>query len=384
MKTVITYIPSISSLELDKMTFLLPYYLNKEFNTKSYVYTNLCNDHIGKFYRNVEVVCDNNLEEYVYKNKVSCDLFIVFGHGKYKNKLAKLLKTINPKCKYVIFTDASKPKFRFLSFLKSLILINLRMKRRKELIEFGNETYNLADKFVAFTDYEFHKLEENGFLGRDISEKLIIMINGYDSETFIKRISNLDFDKKENLILYTGRIGVYPKNHNMFFKIAKDNYILNGWKIVMVGPYSDGFIEKFKKNCKKYDAIRENLILTGPAKSKDELYGFYEKSKAFLLTSKSETLCFSLIEAALFRNYLITTEVGIAAYVSKNYEYCSTFSFKNINSLRKIIYDLTHGCIDINEKTKSCQDFTIQNLDYKSLIRNSFFKEYLEEKENDI
>lgn len=135
-----------------------------------------------------------------------------------------------------------------------------------------------------------------------------------------------DGSQKENIILTVARIGEPEKNVELLIKSLQcvDRKLLDDWKICLVGPVTSEFSEYVASVCDKDDWIKGHVHLIGAVNDRFELYKWYNKSRVFCMTSRSESFCIASVEAMYFGVYPVLTDYGSIAYdVTGNKKYGS-------------------------------------------------------------
>lgn len=192
--------------------------------------------------------------------------------------------------------------------------------------------------------------------------KIIYFPNG------IQFLDNNKFpDNKENIILHVARIGAYEKNTELLLeslnKVKPD--ILKKWKIYLIGPYTVEFKKLLTDYQIKNKLLKEIIILTGNIEDKNLLYSYYSKSKIFVLTSRYEGFPLAPIEALYYKNYLLLSNYGSAAYDITNNEYYG----KVINSFDSDIWakelEKTMTNSNIEDVVKDAPNFVKDKFNYQ-------------------
>lgn len=134
----------------------------------------------------------------------------------------------------------------------------------------------------------------------------------------------LERQKKENMVLTSGRIGLYVKNNQLLVdaiqKIPRD--VVDIWKFYFVGPYTDEFYPYVKsvKSLKPY--LADKIILTGNIMDRNQLYSYYQRAKIICMTSRTEGAGIARLEAMYFGAY---------------YEKCGTIVSSDANALAEAL-----------------------------------------------
>lgn len=146
--------------------------------------------------------------------------------------------------------------------------------------------------------------------------KLLLLPNGIDDKAVESMgVQVLPPGKKENLLVAVGRIGAPEKNHELLLRAAAQTE-LNDWKIALVGPVTEAFGEWSEAFLACRPALKKQVVFTGPIADRAQLYGWYNRAKACCLTSRYESFGLVLAEALYFGNYLLTTPVAPAAFLT--------------------------------------------------------------------
>jgi glycosyltransferase involved in cell wall biosynthesis len=198
------------------------------------------------------------------------------------------LRTLNP----VKFLKRAIKRCLYANFVKSVNLISV-------------ETQLVYNQFASAKMY-----------GIDMAKKTRLLYNGFDMEQFLEYDFRIkDISEKENIIITVGRLGTKQKNTEMLLNAASELNLKN-WKLVLIGPIEKtecNFQESIDDFYAKHPNLRETIVFTGPIYDKKELWDWYNKAKVFVLPSRSEGFAIVFAEAVIFRNYVISTDVGGAS-----------------------------------------------------------------------
>ena len=189
--------------------------------------------------------------------------------------------------------------------------ISLRIKLSNRIFKYiANLQCRIADIVTVDTKELFAYLS-SGKCGFSIPvSKLKVVRNMFD-EDLVEQISikELNFKDKENIILTVGRIGTYQKNTELLLE-SISNIDLRNWKVVIIGPIDPPFENTKKQFFISNPQLIDRVIFLGPIYDKKSLWEWYNRSKVFVLTSRSEGFALVYMEAIRFNNFILTTDVG--------------------------------------------------------------------------
>jgi glycosyltransferase involved in cell wall biosynthesis len=366
MGKFVTYFETFQSMYLGKEVFVVPLYLSKLLNLDCDFYygANIGSDEIPSLYRGILI--HNMRHERVsklmpYFDILKCIIFkarkidcIFFVHTDHAHILGVIMyKILNPKGKAMVMADMdsecadnlAKHNFVFSKGLKGFLKRKIINQFFSKLDVFSVETlpvYNIVKEM--FTRNNWHDL---AICNPGIDDDLIKQYN----------IKVKEYNEKNNVILYVGRIGPYQKNNEMLFK-SLENIDFQGWKVILLGPITDDFSTKNSKasNINQYidDFYRRNphlvdkVILTGAIYEKEKIYEYYNDAKVFILTSRYEGYCNSLSDAAGFGCFIMSTDVGGASLVTNGWKYGVKLNQEDSSYLASKISEVINNEIDID------------------------------------
>jgi len=315
-----------------KDVFLVPYYLgkiynldvtivfpetntNKDFpsNLQGVLLRSLKNPFSKKPYSGLRILKELVFIFYVIRNAKKMNILMRFHLSEETVLTGFLYKLLNPKGFLYIKSDTDGT-LQTLNDNFSIMSLKLPFKLLKRLIyKYFLKTFDLL---TVETKTVYHASLDFNILGMAISPKTRLLHNGFDKEKFLKyNFRNYDFSEKENLIITVGRLGTKQKNTELLLK-AIEKIDLKEWKVLFIG-----FIEKEETDFQKYidnfylkySNLQEKVFFTGPIYDKEKLWEIYNKAKIFVLTSRWEGFANVFSEALVFRNYIISTDVGGAS-----------------------------------------------------------------------
>lgn len=159
--------------------------------------------------------------------------------------------------------------------------------RTSKMSHILHNAYIYSDYMVLLSEkyknifQEIYKTEDNG-------NKIVAIPNGlsFGNET----ISKDEYDRKQNICLFVGRLDEKSKRVSYILDIWKElEKANNGWKLVIVGS---GRSEKFYRHLTKKYGLK-NISFEGHQEPKD----YYKKAKIFFMSSAYEGQPMTLLEA---------------------------------------------------------------------------------------
>lgn len=329
-------------VHLGKDVFLAGYYLAQSLGLDYvFLYTNE-KDIAETNYRGAQLVridakpCEGGgFNDYIKNNAADIAVINFYHMAQEHVPLINIYKKYNPNglvyikldfCPGISSTAVPKGK----NFLKNLIRNSYYKK-----------VFNKVDLYSVETTEGYEEILKEGLFGIDVSNKLLIMPNGYE---YINKYANgqniKKIDQKENLIITVARIGTYPKNNEMMLDAIK-NIDMQDWKFAFIGSCTEEF-----KNLVNCNPNKDKIILTGQIDDKNLLFDWYNRAKVFCLTSKFESWGIAAVEAVAYNNYVVATDVGCIRCVTDNGKVGSIIN--DAKELSIVLNNIISGKIDIS------------------------------------
>lgn len=194
--------------------------------------------------------------------------------------------------------------------------------------------------------------------------------------------NDLENIKKEKIILTVGRLGTKQKNTEMFINAIErlDLALLEDWKIYLVGPCEQEFLEWLELKFKESAYLKNLCIITGNIANKKELYKIYARSSVFCLSSRWESWGLVVTEAMRFGCYPIVTDCCDAFnefIITGDNGFGEIVPVDDSKAMGKAIEKVLTGEIDYNIKGEHAKLFTKQNFNWKDITKvlDNYFNE---------
>lgn len=247
--------------------------------------------------------CDDEMfakiEKYIGEHSKDIDVAMVINYGHIPYRIANICKKYNKKIK--IWSKLDMNCEGFSHFYDGTLLRAL--KSSVEIIKSRN-----IDLFTVECR-EYYDILKDNFIFKN---RIIYLPNC---------VSMLDIDleyidqsvKKENIVLFVGRVGHPLKNNELLVnaveKIGSDN--LNGWKVKLIGPVTEDFYRFIENKFRSQPWLKNCILLEGSVTDRNKLYSMMAQAKIICLTSISESFGISVVEAGTFGCYPILTDFGL-------------------------------------------------------------------------
>lgn len=345
--------------------------LAKYYNWKStFAYLNICgniqNETYEKYvelktieYNKNKFIKWFNIIKFIWKESKNYDVINFYFGGRKELLLALIAKMSKKKIKVYIKMDLVKDKY--------LRQINLSKKLSVKLLQFfSNLLSNVIDLYTVEC-----KAYVNGLNNiKRFKNKIKYLPNGYFDD-LVEIDKNIN---KEKIILTVGRLGTVEKNSEMLIEAIEhiDYQKLIGWKVYLVGPYTDKFNKYIKEKISNKEYLKEVFVITGNINDKKELYSLYVRSAVFVLPSIWESWGLALTEAMSFGCYPIVTDCNDVFKEILNYGdsgFAKIIPTKDVIALQEAIEDVILNNVDYINKGQQAKKFAESNLNYKNISR---------------
>jgi glycosyltransferase involved in cell wall biosynthesis len=379
---------SIEQEHLGKDVFLVPYYLGKIFNMNvSIVYSQTdTNKILPRDTRGVRLIplknffskCRNEIlrnlvnAAYILFHAAAIEMLMQFYFSIPTAIIGTIYKKLNKKGVLYIKSDGKMGEWPLLGYYNSIYLKD-QQKIRTNIKRCLYRTFlECIDIITIETTIGYQRLCSERLLDIDLKGKVRMLFNGFDKDLFdLYNIERKDYSEKENIIITVGRLGTYPKNTDMLLK-AVEFLDFRDWKIVLIGP-----IEKNERDFQKVidgfylsnEELRKHVFFTGPIYDKKELWGWYNRAKAFVLTSIYESFGIVLSEAFFFKNYIISTDVGAASSLI-NSSYGQIIPQNDSVYLSNILQDIIINKNNL-KALYGAVDWKIDDISWENLIKDA-------------
>lgn len=150
-----------------------------------------------------------------------------------------------------------------------------------------------------------------------LRDKMVYIPNGVDDFYIKKKIKDVGFDEKSNIILTVGRIGTEQKSNEVLLEAVSKIKDLKNWKILLAGPIEKSFKVYMQQFFQYHPNLKDKIFLIGKIERK-KLYEYFQKSKIFCLTSAWESFGLVLVEAGYFGNFIVSTDLSSSRDITDN------------------------------------------------------------------
>lgn len=361
-KRFVTLFPELENVHLMKDVGLVPYVMFKEFGYDSYI-ASYRSDKLEYLKTNVKGLKILGIEKYSKKAVVNVSIFLL--------RYAKRIDILN------IFhmSRASMVWIGLYKFLNKSGKVYLKLDTN--LQEASNEiadgiSFHFIKRNICKCDLITSETEDvKNLLEKTFFCNIIHLSNGVlESDIYFP------MEKKEKIIMTSGRLGTSQKNTEMLieaFAGAVQN-ISEKWILLLVGSMTEEFKKYVKKKIRE-SHLTKRIILYGYVGNREELASLYSKCTIFTMPSKWEGFPLSAVEAAARGDYLLASDLPCFIEITDYGKYGTVFENGNLEAYVK---SMTEIC--------SCIDNGNWNVDYSGMekhVRKNYSWERICRKIND-
>lgn len=197
-------------------------------------------------------------------------------------------------------------------------------------------------------------------------DRLYYIPNGIDAPTLSRYYR--DYDKKENMVLHAGRLGMPQKASEIaleaFARLAKE---FPRWKLVFIGSMEERFAEYYRAFLENNSDIKDRLQYPGFIESREDVYEYYGKAKIFIFPSRYESFGLVALEAGCMGDALLASDIPPVRDITDNGKYGYLCEVDNIDCFTE---KLRHIMTNENEASKagaSLSGYIRKEFDWSSL-----------------
>ena len=176
--------------------------------------------------------------------------------------------------------------------------------------------------------------------------------------------------KKENIILFVGRIGSPEKRTDILLEGYKKAYSkIKNWKLKLVGPISDEFKEYLNNFIEENKELSKNIEFTGPIYDRKKLYDEYKKATVFCLTSDYESFGLVTLEALGNGCTILSSDIDASIEIINGGEFGEIFKNGDINDFRDKLIDICNNQELQNHVLKEYNKYVNDKYSYDKLLK---------------
>lgn len=168
--------------------------------------------------------------------------------------------------------------------------------------------------------------------------------------------SQKEYDK-ENIVFHMSRLGTYQKNTEFLVEgFTKMLPSISNWKLLLAGDMTPEFTQWFAEWMKSHTECEGKIIYLGFLTDRDKVEEIYRKSKIFVLTSRWEGFCISVVEALCIGGCdIVTSDIEAESELVENHK--NMFSYQQGN-MDEFVSLLGQRCIVLENMS---QDYFSKN-----------------------
>lgn len=367
---------------LGKDAVLIPIYLSEIMHLKGIFYYNskLGEDSLPKEYQGSQLIRLTQKEptfwqqalqmlRYIVLPARSIDVIFLLNTTHQVLLTTILYKWINPKGRVMVmgdYDDTWVEKIRQNGFLGKRTGI-----KRKLMSKFIDTFFKKCDVFSIANEAVLQECVP--LFKKNNWSNLVHCYPGIDDKLFKElNLEQRTWDKKENIILYVGRIGCYQKNTDMILEAAAQTD-LKDWKIILIGPITDNFstissskyTQKIEAFYQQNPQLKNKVIFIGPTYDQKIIFDYYNRAKILLMTSRHEGFSNVFSQAAALGCYILSTEVGGASIASNNWKFGHKLKQEDPVYLSQILTQIVNGELQYD----FTQQLTFDDLSWSNILK---------------
>lgn len=183
----------------------------------------------------------------------------------------------------------------------------------------------------------------------------------YITDGFENTVGDIERVKKDNTILFVGRVGAKQKRIDLLLNaFEKCSTEIPDWSLKIIGPLDDFSLDDLDENIKKL-IKQKRIVFTGPIIDRRTLYNEYNKAKIFCLPSDWESFGLVTLEALYFGCYIVASNLQSTREIVDN-QYGDLFNPGDSMDLQK---KLVNAC-----KSNDALQYVLEN--GKSYIESKY------------
>ena len=292
---------------------------------------------------------------FIRNHVTNYDVIMFFNYGSTVYKLAKLCKKINPNI--TVYSKLDMGQGGFSHFSPNRNFTNLRSR-------FEAFKSRCIDFFTVETKEYYNTLKDTPmFNGR-----LHYLPNGVSTLGIDDTTVNID--RKENIVITVGRLGIYEKNTELLLDTILEipDKIRNQWKFYFVGPQTKEFSRYIANFLKDNPMLAPNIVQLGNITDRNELSNILKKSKIICMPSRTEGACIATLEGMYFGCVPIISRYSAFVKDTTNNESIGKVvddytSSGFANALGEYMKDEAH----LRSETEKAMSYARDTFDYKTI-----------------
>ena len=292
----VSLFPETENVHLIKDVGMIPYVMKKNFNMNSYIAA----------YKNPELYYLNN--EVKGLKKIDIDKFCsksIINVSFYLIKKAKEIDVLN----LYHLSKATQLWINIYKFFNKKGRVYLKLdtnyKVACELLRSPVDRYFIKRTLKKCNLISAETIDVKGLIEQKVHCSVEHIPNGV-----LKNSVKVFPKAKEKIIMSVGRLGTTPKNSELLIDsfIEAINYIDCEWKLYMVGPVTEEFMNYCKMRLDT-DEKKRRVCFLGNITDRDELEELYVKCTVFAMPSRWEGFSLAGVEALAHGDYLLTSDL---------------------------------------------------------------------------
>ncbi|VVB63778.1 D-inositol-3-phosphate glycosyltransferase [uncultured archaeon] len=203
---------------------------------------------------------------------------------------------------------------------------------------------------------------------KGFEKKLYYIPNGIDASKLPS--SPKGYGDKENIILHSGRIGLYQKGSEIILKAFAD--ICNdfpGWRLVMTGQMEEPFFNYFRDFLGEHEDIADRIAYLGFLKPR-ELYDQYYRAKILAMPSRFESFGLLAVEAGAFGDIILGSDLPSLRDITNDGKYGYLCPIDDIDCFTENLRIMLSNEAELSKKSGLIAHFIRSRFDWTKICDN--------------
>lgn len=360
----------------------IPYHFAKLFNYQATIFTYHRDDYkalnidIPNFQIKIieeKKIFGKNISQFLFllRNASKIDVLYYYQIGSIQRNdfiITLLYKCLNPKGILFIRFEAD------LAYVnKAYPYDSFNLKGQSFLMKLLYKWYFSNIDIFGILDFaDLKSISDFPFLEKLAYKKIKQQLNGFNLKHILGAVAEIrNFDKKENIIVISGRLGDPLKGVNIFFD-ALQKVDLKDWKVLLMGSDDQYLKDLIADFIKKRPDLKEKIISLGFINERDKYFLVLNRSKIYVLPSRLDGMPHVIPEAMALGNVVIGSKHHGVRVALEDGKIGRLFDVGDSLELCKILNELIGNELILKELSEASYKKAHSEFEWGIIIQNVF------------